>query len=130
MTKKGSLFIDRANEKSQLRRIVMEQGSNSKNQNHLITWGKAYLYALGWLVCWSIIVIPITWHTFFISDGPNLIVLIVGLFIFLTLVMNVLKRVHHSWRVPIAFCVEAVIVSGLTFLVILMLLLGAAAHPV
>ena len=37
----------------------MEQKGNPESDNYLITWGKAYLYAFGWLIGWGVISIPI-----------------------------------------------------------------------
>ena len=95
----------------------MKQECNSENENHSITWGKAYLYALGWLICWGISVIPIVWHSITKPGGIRLIIF-VGLFLFLGLVMYILRYVHHSWRVSIALFIEVTVTSGIFFLTI------------
>lgn len=89
--------------------IQMEQKNNQENENPPIKWGKAYLYAFGWLIGWSIISIPFI--PYFIFSGKHAIGLVMSIII-VTFMMGISKYVHHSRRVPIALLIEIVIVAG------------------
>jgi len=105
----------------------MEQECNTENENE-ISWGKAYLYAFRWLIGWVVIVYPILLAICFAGKYAFIIAIVVSILL-LILMMIIIKRVHRSWKVPIAFFAGVAIATGL-FYFLLLILASACMSPV
>ena len=109
----------------------MEHEEIRENENDPVSWGKAYLYAFGWLIAWGALAVPTALVICSIpGNNPLLYVLLIGLILSVVFTVQLTKRIHHSWRVAIALLVELAILSGLSILLLAMAVMSAARHPV
>jgi len=107
----------------------MEQKCTTEKVECLITWRRAWLLALGWLVCTCVpaAIPPIVVELYDIDLSQSLtLALFVALYILLFITVMIATRlVHHSWRVSIAFLAEVCLAAALLGLLAVLLIFAA-----
>ena len=91
----------------------MEQKGDTNR--HLIPWKKAYLYALGWLVatCVLAVIPPLAVELLDIdmSELRPIVLFITYYIMLLGIAIIILRIVHQTWKVSIAYITELTIAS-------------------
>ena len=111
--------------------MTVAHNDSKASERHSITWGKAYLYGLGWLIGWCVPTGPMVLQILSRSeDDPLLYILIACSLLLLGCAVIAARFIHRSWRVALALLIQVGLFVGLGIGLVAIVLIGAASHPV